>query len=113
MVENPKRRPYYARMEYRAVQPEVEAMRERGCSVKMIYEELTKSGRLTISYKSFCDYVCGGGQRVYGKKKTAPKQSLNPGRAAATKSQSAQQKSDRPENSSVYIREKTPLEDLI
>lgn len=112
MTDN-RRRPYSGRMEYRAVQSDVEAMRERGCSVKMIYEELVESGRLTIAYTTFCSYVCGGGELVHGKKKAAPKPPFNAGRTVPGQAPVAPKKTDRPENSKTYIRDKTPLEDLI
>lgn len=113
MTENPRRKPYSGKMEYRAVQSDVEAMRKSGCSVKMIYDEMAKAGRLTIAYSTFCSYVCGGGELVHGRKKAVPKQPLNPGRPASVQSPVARKKYERPEDSSVYIREKTPLEDLI
>jgi len=71
-MEEFKNRPYYARMEYSTVQSEVEAMREHGYSVKTMYEILSKEGRLTMAYTTFCDYVRGGGTRRHGKKE-APK----------------------------------------
>lgn len=112
MTDN-RRKPYSGRMEYRAVKSDVEAMRERGCSVKMIYDEMAKAGRLTIAYSTFCSYVCGGGELMHGKKKASPKQPLNPGRTVAPQPTAAQKKTDRPETSKSYIRDKTPLEDLI
>ncbi len=54
---------YTARVEYRAVQAEVERMLERGHSARAIFEEMSRSGKLTISYSTFCAYVRGGGRR--------------------------------------------------
>lgn len=112
-MANSKVRPYSGRMEYHAAQSDIEAMRERGCSVKMIYEELTKAGRLTIAYSIFCSYVCGAGKLVHGKKNDIPKQPLNSGLPQSRQLPATQKKYERPENSSAYIRDKTPLEDLI
>ena len=71
MTENHKNnsRPDQARVEYRAVQKEVEAKLEAGYSKTLIYEELTAAGKLTISYSAFCDYVRGGGSRKHGRSK--------------------------------------------
>lgn len=68
-----EKRPCYARVEYRAAQADIESGLEQGYSIKVIYEELLKAGRLTMAYKTFCDYVRGGGNRVHGKKKEPPK----------------------------------------
>ncbi len=54
---------YTARVEYRAVQAEVERMLEQGHRAKAIFEEMSRNGKLTISYSTFCAYVRGGGQR--------------------------------------------------
>jgi hypothetical protein len=62
-------RPYQARMEYRAVQPEVEEKLGAGYSKILIYEELVAAGKLTVSYSAFCDYVRGGGARKHGRPK--------------------------------------------
>ncbi len=58
-----QRAKYDARVEYISVQPEVERMLELGHSCKAIFEEMSRSGRITISYSTFCDYVRGGGRR--------------------------------------------------
>ena len=58
-----KRAKYDARVEYRAVQAEVERMLDQGHTVKAVFEEMSQSGRLTISYNTFCEYVRGGGRR--------------------------------------------------
>ena len=58
-----KRARYDARVEYRAVQPEVEQMLDQGHSVIAIYEKLFQRGQVTISYTTFCEYVRGGGRR--------------------------------------------------
>lgn len=70
-----KKRPDYARTEYRAAQSDIEARLEQGYSVKIIYEELSKAGRLTMAYPTFCDYVRGGGARLHRRRNktvTAP-----------------------------------------
>jgi hypothetical protein len=54
---------YTARAEYRAVQPEVERLLGEGHRARVIFEELSRSGRITISYSTFCAYVRGGGER--------------------------------------------------
>lgn len=58
-----KRIRYTARVEYLAVKATVDQMLAQGHRVKSIFEEMTRTGRITISYTSFCDYVRGGGQR--------------------------------------------------
>ena len=58
-----KRTKYDARVEYRAIQAEVEQMLDQGHSVKAVFEEMSHGGRLTISYNTFCEYVRGGGRR--------------------------------------------------
>lgn len=58
-----QRAKYTARVEYLAIKSTVDQMLERGHRVKSIFEEMTRAGRITISYTSFCEYVRGGGQR--------------------------------------------------
>ena len=72
MPEN--KRPSFARVQYRAVQPLVEQKLAEGYSIRLIYEELTGSGSLTMGYTSFCDYIRGKGVRQHGRKKPDPKQ---------------------------------------
>ncbi len=62
-------RQYNARVEYRAVQKEVEQKVADGYRAKAIHAALVKAGRLTISYTSFCDYLRGNGERSHGGKK--------------------------------------------
>lgn len=64
-----RRRPYQARVEYRAVQAEVEGKLAAGHSRRMIHEALVEAGKMTIGYAAFCDYVRGKGERKHGKKK--------------------------------------------
>jgi hypothetical protein len=59
-----KRARYDARVEYRAVQPEIEQMFDQGHSLKSVFEKMTQAGQITISYTTFCDYARGGGQRL-------------------------------------------------
>jgi hypothetical protein len=58
-----KPRQYTARVEYLAVQSEVKRLLEQGHRAKAIFEEMSRSGKITISYSTFCAYVRGGGQR--------------------------------------------------
>ena len=60
-----RRRSGQARIEFRAVREVVKAKLAAGYSQIMIYEELTATGRLTVSYSAFCDYVRGEGQRLH------------------------------------------------
>jgi len=70
---NTRKRPCYARIEYRSVQDQVEQKLAEGHNLKMIYDALSKDGRLTMAYATFCDYVRGGGTRLHGRKNEAPK----------------------------------------
>lgn len=54
---------YTARVEYLAIKAAVDQMLDQGHTVKAVFEEMTRTGRITISYTSFCDYVRGGGRR--------------------------------------------------
>lgn len=72
-MEQSEKRRCYARIEFRAVQQEVEARLEQGYSLAAVYEELRKAGRLTMAYTTFCDYVRGGGRRAHGQPKPSPK----------------------------------------
>ena len=73
-----KRPSYNARVEYWAVQPEVESRLTAGHRIRPIYEELFNAGRLTMSYTSFCAYVRGRGQRKELKKQPLPVAPLKP-----------------------------------
>lgn len=102
------KRLYYARIQYRAVQRKVEAMLEQGYSLKLIFEELSESGSLSMSYTTFCDYVRGKGVRKHGRKKTVGQ--------AGSKNHSAQAAVKPPakiDKSTPFSVEKTRLEDLI
>lgn len=61
------------RVEYRAVQAEVEEQLTEGYSMNFVYRSLANTGRLSMSYASFCDYVRGGGMRTQ-RRKTGPKE---------------------------------------
>ncbi len=63
VVKGKQRAKYDVRVEYLSVRSEVERMLELGHSCKAIFEEMSRSGRITISYSTFCDYVRGGGRR--------------------------------------------------
>lgn len=70
---------YSGRVEYRAVQAEVESKLAAGHRALPIYRELAGAGRLTISYSTFCAYVRGQGERKPGQKKLRQmKQTLRP-----------------------------------
>jgi retron-type reverse transcriptase len=58
-----KRARYDGQVEYRAVQAEVKRMLGEGHRVRAIFDEMSRSGKITISYSTFCAYVRGGGQR--------------------------------------------------
>lgn len=60
---------YNGRIEYRAVQAEVEAKLAAGFRVRPIYVELRKAGKISISYSTFCSYVRGKGERKDGRHK--------------------------------------------
>ena len=101
----------FARIEYRSVQPLVEQKLAEGYSIRLIFEELTETGRLTMTYTSFCDYIRGKGSRQHGAVKKAPKRPsiFNRGAtpAAAPKKMIPADKADP------FTTEKVPLEDLI
>lgn len=63
---------YTGRVEYRAVQKEVEDKLTAGHRVRPIYEELRQAGRISISYSTFCAYVRGRGERRPGREKSRP-----------------------------------------
>lgn len=62
-------KPRTAKVEYLASKELIENRLKAGYTVRMIYEELTEGGKLSISYSAFCDYVRGGGVRQHGRKK--------------------------------------------
>lgn len=73
------RRRGFARVEFLACKPEVQAMLEQGHSYRSIYDRFAAMGRITMSYKNFCAYVSGRrstGARV--RRKTAVPQVLVP-----------------------------------
>ena len=71
------KRPFYARIEYRSVQAQVETKLNEGHSVKAIYDQLLIDGRLTMAYATFCDYVRGGGTRLHGSGKKGKKKTCS------------------------------------
>jgi hypothetical protein len=101
----------FARIEYRAVQTLVEQKLAEGYSIRLIFEELTEAGRLTMTYTSLCDYIRGKGSRQHGALKKALKRpsAFNRGTspAAAPKKIVPAAKSDP------FTLEKVPLEELI
>jgi hypothetical protein len=64
-----RKRPGQARIEFRACRKEVEEKVAAGYSNIMIYEELTATGKLTVSYSAFCDYIRGNGARLHNRRK--------------------------------------------
>jgi len=65
-----KKRQGFARQEYQSVQPEIEALLERGGCVRSAYKKLFKAGLLTMAYATFCEYVRGDAALAdYRKKK--------------------------------------------
>ena len=65
----PLNRSGQARVEYRAVQQEVSEKLAAGYSKIVIFEELTASGKLTVSYSAFCDYIRGEGKRNHSRRR--------------------------------------------
>jgi hypothetical protein len=72
MKTETNKRHSFARIEYRSVQPFVEQRLAEGYSIRLIFEELAETGRLTMGYTSFCDYIRGKGSRRHGAVKNAP-----------------------------------------
>jgi hypothetical protein len=60
---------YVGRVEYLAVQAEVESKLAAGHRTSPIYRELAEAGRMTIRYSIFCAYIRGQGERRPGPKK--------------------------------------------
>jgi hypothetical protein len=58
-----KRARYDGRVEYLAIQSVVGRMRDQGYTARAIFEEMSRQGRITIAYTTFCEYVRGGGRR--------------------------------------------------
>ncbi|UQZ90568.1 hypothetical protein C4J81_15680 [Deltaproteobacteria bacterium Smac51] len=98
-----KKGEYTGRVQYRAVQEEVEQMLATGRRALPIYKDLVAAGKLNISYSTFCDYVRGNGERKHAKKKKA-------GALALPKKRETQTKigKDTP-----FFVERLPLEELI
>lgn len=98
----------YSRIEYCAVQALVEQKLAAGFSIKLIFEELTDAGSLTMGYTTFCGYIRGQRERRPGKKKDDSKPGLR---------QKPNQKESKPaagiDKSSSFKLEKVRLEDLI
>ena len=111
--KKPSNRPFYARIEYRAVQALVEQKLAEGYSKQLIYDELKGAGAVSMSYSAFCDYTRGKGDRYHHKKKAspAPKQSQ-----AANKTLSAQptaRKTGPADKSEPFRVERLSLDELI
>lgn len=106
MSEKIRKKPYEARVEYRAVREEVEKLLEAGHSIHGVYERLTAAGRLTICYSAFCDYVRGQGERRHTKQGRPPASKQPPTPSAARKPE--------PDRSSTFVHERNvDLKELI
>lgn len=46
----------FAKVEFIACKDEILVLREAGYSLAMIHEKLSKSGKISMSYKHFCSY---------------------------------------------------------
>lgn len=111
MLEKTTKRRSFARIEFRAVQALVEQKLAEGYSLKLIYEELAETGKLTMGYTSFCDYVRGKGARRHGKDKNVPKQT--PGLNRGVASSGTPKKIVPADKSEPFRIERLPLEDLV
>jgi hypothetical protein len=85
---NHRKKPYEARVEYRAVQTEAETLLAAGHSIHAVYEQLTAAGRLTLCYSAFCDYVRGKGERRHKNRGQTPQAKPRPSQAAGSKTDS-------------------------
>jgi hypothetical protein len=79
---NKKLPKYMARVEFRALWPEIEKRLAEGYCLRFVFDEMTQDGRLTMGYTTFCDYVRGGGQRLHSRKKPGRLQPSPLGRPA-------------------------------
>ncbi|UQZ88886.1 hypothetical protein C4J81_06620 [Deltaproteobacteria bacterium Smac51] len=79
---NMKKPKYMARVEYRSLQPEIEKRLAEGYCMRFVFDEMTRDGRLTMGYTTFCDYVRGGGHRLHSRKKPGRLQPQSAGRPA-------------------------------
>ncbi len=61
-----------SRAKFRLVQQEVEAKLAAGHRIRHIYNELLESGRISMSYSTFTDYIRGKGERLHSSKKRKP-----------------------------------------
>ena len=48
-----------ARVEFLACQPDILDMRDKGYSVRMVYDALREKGKVSVGYAQFCRYVSG------------------------------------------------------
>lgn len=111
MSTKTRKKPYEGRVEYRAVQDEVEKRLAAGHSIHAVYEQLAQSGHLTICYSAFCDYVRGKGERCHKQKNKA--QTSPPPQRPMFTHQSSVKKSE-PDHSSGFVHERNvDLKELI
>ena len=111
--KKPSGRASYARIEYRTVQAMVEQKLAEGYSIKLIYEELTGAGLVTMGYTSFCDYIRGQGERRHGPKKAVSKQNQTQAPNKAASSPAASRKSGSVDKSEPFKVERYSLDELI
>jgi len=77
-MEDSNKGPGFAKQEYEAVRPEIEALLERCYGVIIYaYEELVADGRLTMAYSTFLKYVRADGFISARMKKAAGLEPLN------------------------------------
>lgn len=97
---------YMARVEYRQHQERIEKRLAEGYSQRLVYDELTREGLLSMSYSAFCDYVRGGGQRLHGRPKK--------GRGKLPAARSSPTSAAKPGKSDHFFHDKdVDLKDLI
>lgn len=99
---------YMARVEYRQHQERIEKRLAEGYSQKLVYDELTRDGLLSMSYSAFCDYVRGGGQRLHSRPKKGR------GKLPTARSSAAPTATAKPDKSDHFFHDKdVDLKDLI
>ena len=111
--KKPSGRASYARIEYRSVQATVEQKLAEGYSIKLIYEELTGAGLVTMGYTSFCDYIRGKGERRHSTKKDVHKRSQTQVPNKPASPQAASRKSGPVDKSEPFKVERYSLDELI
>lgn len=108
MPDKISKRRCFARMQFRAIKTLVEQKIEQGYSIKLLFEELTEAGNISMAYTTFCDYIRGKGDRQHGKKKAGSKPGIN-----RPSNQAASKPAVKIDKSTPFAVEKARLEDLI